>query len=81
MTATVQAGPAADYGKASRTQQAQLLQQWSAAPEASRLPLLQALNDEAVVTDENGQLFTEQNGKLTALEGDTAPAGATKKCL
>ena len=79
MTATVQAGPAADYGKASRTQQAQLLQQWSAAPEASRLPLLQALNDEAVVTDENGQLFTEQNGKLTALEGDTAPAGATKK--
>ena len=71
MTATVQAGPAADYGKASRTQQAQLLQQWSAAPEASRLPLLQALNDEAVVT--------EQNGKLPALEGDTAPAGATKK--
>lgn len=79
MTATAQAGPAADYGKASRTQQAQLLQQWSAAPEASRLPLLQALNDETVVTDANGQLFSEQNGKLTALEGDAAPAGATKK--
>ncbi|SES85330.1 urea ABC transporter permease subunit UrtB [Kosakonia radicincitans] len=79
MTATAQAGPAADYGKASRTQQAQLLQQWSAAPEASRLPLLQALNDETVVTDANGQLFSEQNGKLTALEGDAVPAGATKK--
>ncbi|MEI7376413.1 urea ABC transporter permease subunit UrtB [Dickeya chrysanthemi] len=79
MTAAAQAGPAADYGQASRTQQAQLLQQWSAAPEASRLPLLQALNDESVVADQNGQLFTEQDGKPVPLEGDAAPGGATKK--
>ncbi|MGG7445376.1 urea ABC transporter permease subunit UrtB [Kosakonia oryzendophytica] len=79
MTSSAQAGPAADYGKASRAQQAQLLQQWSAAPEASRLPLLQALNDETVVTDTNGQLFTDQNGTLTALEGNAVPEGATKK--
>ncbi|MCA6998962.1 urea ABC transporter permease subunit UrtB [Dickeya solani] len=79
MTPSAQAGPAADYGRASRTQQAQLLQQWSAAPEESRLPLLQALSDESVVADQNDQLFTEQGGELVPLEGNAAPTGATKK--
>lgn len=79
MTPSAQAGPAADYGRANRTQQAQLLQQWSAAPEASRLPLLQALSDESVVADQNDQLFTEQGGKLAPLEGNAVPTGATKK--
>lgn len=76
---SAQAGPAADYGQASRSQQAQLLQQWSAAPEASRLPLLQALNDESVVVDQRGQMFSDQGGKQVALEGDAVPTGATKK--
>lgn len=79
MTSFAQAGPAADYGQASRTQQAQLLQQWSAAPDASRLPLLQALNDESVVADPSGELFADQSGKLVALEGNAVPSGATKK--
>ncbi|MCU6667207.1 urea ABC transporter permease subunit UrtB [Enterobacteriaceae bacterium H4N4] len=79
MTASAQAGPAADYGKANRTQQAQLLQQWSAAPQASRLPLLQALNNETVVADPSGQLFIEQGAKAVALEGDGTPTGAMKK--
>ncbi|WP_437614695.1 urea ABC transporter permease subunit UrtB [Erwinia sp. V71] len=79
LSGAAQAGPATDYGHASRSQQAQLLQQWSATPDASRLPLLQALSSEAVVADTQGQLFTDHNGKLTPLEGDAAPAGATKK--
>ncbi|MBP2847290.1 urea ABC transporter permease subunit UrtB [Dickeya oryzae] len=78
MISSAQAGPAADYGQASRTQQAQLLQQWSAAPEESRLPLLQALHDESVVVDQKGQLFTVQDGKLVALEGNAVPEGATQ---
>ncbi len=41
-----QAGDGADFAAASRTQQAKLLQQWAAAPDASRLPLLQALRNE-----------------------------------
>ncbi|HKS33717.1 MAG TPA: urea ABC transporter permease subunit UrtB [Enterobacteriaceae bacterium] len=79
MSAVAQAGPAADYGQASRSQQAQLLQQWAAAPDASRLPLLQALSDESVVADTQGQLFLDRQGTLTPLEGDAAPAGTTKK--
>lgn len=79
MSAVAQAGPAADYGQASRSQQAQLLQQWAAAPEASRLPLLQALSDESVVADTKGQLFLDRQGTLTPLEGAAAPAGTTKK--
>ena len=73
------AGAAADYGHASRTEQAQLLQAWAAAPQADRLPLLQALSQEAVVSDAQGQLFTEKNGQLTPLEGSAAPSGSTKK--
>jgi len=73
------AGPATDYGQASRSQQAQLLQQWAVAPEASRLPLLQALSDESLVVDAGGQLFLDRQGTLTPLEGRAAPAGATKK--
>lgn len=79
MAAVAQAGPAADYGQANRSQQAQLLQQWAAVPEASRLPLLQALSDESVVADTSGQLFDDRQGTLTPLEGSVVPAGATKK--
>jgi urea transport system permease protein len=79
MATSALAGPAEDYGKANRSQQAQLLQQWAQTPDASRLTLLQALNRETVVMDTQGQLFSQQQGKLTALEGDVVPAGATKK--
>lgn len=76
---SAQAGPATEYGQASRAQQAQLLQQWSAAPDESRLPLLQALHNESVVVDERGQLFTDQSGKQVPLDGSAAPTGETKK--
>lgn len=78
-TTSAQAGPAADYGQASRSKQTQLLQQWSVAPDPARLPLLQALSNESVVADENGELFTQQDGELLALEGNASPSGAIKK--
>lgn len=74
-----QAGPATEYASASKTDQLQLLQQWSNAPDAARLPLLQALHDEVVVVDDNNQLFAERQGMLTPLEGDAAPQGTPKK--
>lgn len=74
-----QAGPAAEYGAASRSQQAQLLQQWSAQPDETRLPLLQALRDESVLADQNNQLFLERNGILTPLEGNAQPVGTPRK--
>lgn len=73
------AGPASEYGAASRTQQAQLLQTWSAAPDASRLPLLQALRQESVVVDKRGQLFTQSGESLTPLEGNATPEGSTRR--
>lgn len=73
------AGPADDYGKANRTQQAQLLQRWAQTPEPSRLPLLEALSGETVVVDTQGHLFSQQQGTLTALDGNAAPVGTTKK--
>lgn len=74
-----QAGPAADFAAASRTQQAELLQKWAAAPEPARLPLLQALRDESVVLDRNQQPFRDVQGTLTPLDGNEEPVGATKK--
>jgi urea transport system permease protein len=75
----VQAGPAADFAAASRSDQLKLLQLWAAAPDAARLPLLQALRQERVVLDDNKHPFSQINGQLTPLEGSNAPAGSTKK--
>ncbi|PKH22597.1 urea ABC transporter permease subunit UrtB [Enterobacterales bacterium CwR94] len=75
------AGPATDFGQASRTQQATLLQQWSTAPDPARLPLLQALQQEAVVTDSQKNLFVVHNGRVTPLEGLAPPHGNTRKVL
>ncbi|KOC87609.1 urea ABC transporter permease subunit UrtB [Winslowiella iniecta] len=79
MPFTAQAGPAADYAAASRSEQAKLLQQWAAAPDASRLPLLEALRRESVVIDQQKQPYSMLNGQLTPLEGAAKPSGATKK--
>lgn len=74
-----QAGDGADFAAASRTRQAALLQQWAAAPDARRLPLLQALRDENVVTDRHQQPFSRQNDQLIPLDSARAPDGATRK--
>jgi urea transport system permease protein len=44
-----QAADADDFVAANRTQQARLLEQWAAAPDARRLPLLRALKAETLV--------------------------------
>lgn len=73
------AGPAADFAAASRTQQATLLQQWAAAPEASRLPLLQALKAETVVIDQKKQPFSKVGDALLPLDASSQPEGDVKK--
>jgi urea transport system permease protein len=60
----------------SRSQQAQLLERWAAAPEPARLPLLQALAGEVLNKDEAGHAF-DDSGK--ALGMATRPEGTLKK--
>ncbi|WP_350261508.1 urea ABC transporter permease subunit UrtB [Pantoea sp. BJ2] len=74
-----QAGDGADFAAASRAQQATLLQQWAAAPQASRLPLLQALRNETVVIDQKQQPFSKQGEALQPLDSAQQPDGDTKK--
>lgn len=52
-----QAAEADDFVAASRSQQAQLLSQWAAAPQADRLPLLRALTTESLVMDDGKHAF------------------------
>ncbi len=56
-----------------------MLQQWAAAPQASRLPLLQALRNESVVIDQNKQPFSKQADQLLPLDSARQPDGETKK--
>ncbi|QUG76770.1 urea ABC transporter permease subunit UrtB [Erwinia sp. E602] len=73
------AGDGASFAAASRSQQAALLQQWAAAPEASRLPLLNALRAESVVTDASHQPFNQAGDRLLPLDSAAQPNGETKK--
>ncbi|CRG49559.1 urea ABC transporter permease subunit UrtB [Yersinia wautersii] len=73
------AGPAQDFVAANRAQQATLLQQWATEPDASRLPLLQALKQETVVVDSAGQTFIKNNQSVNSLEGQSQPTGTLKK--
>ena len=75
------AGPAADFAAASRTQQIVLLQQWAAAPDASRLSFLMALRKENVVLDEHKQPFSVTEGRLTPLDAAVQPAGRDRKSV
>ncbi|MCV9877488.1 urea ABC transporter permease subunit UrtB [Brenneria izbisi] len=77
--AIAHAGPATEFAAANRSQQADLLQRWAAAPQAERLPLLQALRSESIVVDEKKQPFIDVQGALTPLEGDARPVGGTRK--
>ncbi len=78
-----QAGDGADFAAASRTQQATLLQQWAAAPEASRLPLLQALRNESVVIDQQASSLsaTAHDQRFHAARGRPAAGGRSQSRL
>ncbi|EEQ09072.1 urea ABC transporter permease subunit UrtB [Yersinia mollaretii] len=73
------AGPAHDFAVANRSQQATLLQQWATEPDASRLPLLQALKQETLVMDSTGQVFVQSHQGFTPLEGQLQPSDTPKK--
>ncbi|VTN09139.1 Branched-chain amino acid ABC-type transport system, permease components [Raoultella terrigena] len=55
-----QAADADDFVTANRSQQARLLEQWAAAPQAQRLPLLRALAAETLQVDSSGHAFSNQ---------------------
>ncbi|MFP1922680.1 urea ABC transporter permease subunit UrtB [Lonsdalea quercina] len=74
-----QAGDGAEFAAASRAQQAALLEQWAAAPQTARLPLLEALRRESVVIDQNKQPFSRQDDVFTPLDDARQPSGDTKK--
>ena len=73
-----QAADADDFVAANRSQQAQLLERWAAAPEASRLPLLRALKSETLQSDSGSHAFSKQGDSLLALGAVPAPVGPTK---
>ncbi|OSM96596.1 urea ABC transporter permease subunit UrtB [Lonsdalea populi] len=73
------AGDGAEFAAAGRAQQAALLEQWAAAPQADRLPLLEALRRESVFIDQNTQPFSRQGDVFTPLDAAPQPSGDTKK--
>ncbi|HCB1499083.1 urea ABC transporter permease subunit UrtB [Klebsiella huaxiensis] len=73
-----QAADADDFVAANRSQQAQLLEQWAAAPQAPRLPLLRALKSETLQSDNSGHAFIKQGENLLALGAASTPDGTTK---
>ncbi|AGE94669.1 urea ABC transporter permease subunit UrtB [Citrobacter farmeri] len=74
----VQASDADVFVAASRSGQAQLLEQWAAAPDTHRLPLLTALSREALLTDSTKQAFTRTGAQVVALGSASSPTGELK---
>ncbi|MFS9383381.1 urea ABC transporter permease subunit UrtB [Citrobacter sp. ANG330] len=74
----VQASDADAFVAASRTGQAQLLEQWAASPDLQRLPLLVALRGENLFADSAKQAFTRQGEQVVALGSASSPTGALK---
>ncbi len=72
-----QAAEADDFVAASRSQQAQLLTQWAAAPQADRLPLLRALTTESLVMDD-GNMLSAPDRRITAIGRCRRAAGETR---
>ncbi len=73
------AGDAQDFVAASPAKQASLLESWSAAPDAARLPLLEALQQGRVAADSTKTAFIETAGSYQAAESDAPPVDAPKK--
>ena len=73
-----QASDADRFVAASRSQQAELLTQWAAAPDAARLPLLQALQKENLYTDSQKHAFAQRNGQMVSLGDAKSTEGAAK---
>jgi urea transport system permease protein len=76
---TGHAGDASDFVSASSSKQAKLLESWSAAPDAARLPLLEALQQGRLGADSRKNPFIQVNGVYQSAEGDVAPTEAPRK--
>ena len=74
----VQASDADRFVAASRSQQADLLTQWAAAPDASRLPLLEALQKENLYVDTQKHAFAQRDGNVIPLGDSQTAEGPTK---
>src|SRR3990167_3778937 len=73
------AGDAQDFVAASPAKQASLLESWSAAPDAARLPLLEALQQGRVAADSTKTAFIEVGGVYQPAEGEAVPTEAPRK--
>ena len=76
---TAHAGDAQDFVTANPAKQASLLERWSAAPDAARLPLLEALQQSRVATDSSKTAFIDTAGNYQAAEGEAQPLDTPKK--
>ncbi|MBJ3590670.1 urea ABC transporter permease subunit UrtB [Salmonella enterica subsp. enterica serovar Saintpaul] len=74
-----QAIDADTFTAASRTQQAALLERWAVNPELQRLPLLNALERENVLTDAAKNAFTMNGVAVQPLGAASHPSGELKK--
>lgn len=73
------AGDAADFVAANPAKQAKLLENWAAAPDAARLPLLEALQQGRVATDSDKTPFIEVDGAYQPAEGEPAATETPRK--
>ncbi|EIQ80467.1 branched-chain amino acid ABC superfamily ATP binding cassette transporter, permease domain protein, partial [Shigella flexneri 1235-66] len=70
-----QATDADTFAAASRTQQATLLEQWAINPDVQRLPLLNALSGENLLTDDVKNAFTMNGSRVQSLGAASTPSG------
>lgn len=76
---TTQAGDAADFVAANPSKQAKLLESWAAQPAPARQPLLDALQQGRLASDQNKSPFIEDNGQYHSAEGTVEPSSPPKK--
>ena len=74
-----QASDADTFTAANRTQQAALLEQWAVNPDVQRIPLLSALRDENLLTDNAKNTFIMNGSHAQPLGTATTPNGELKK--
>ena len=73
-----QAADADSFTAANRAQQAALLEQWAANPDVQRIPLLSALRDENLLTDNTKNAFIMNGSHVQPLGTAKAPNGELK---
>ncbi|MBB4867951.1 urea transport system permease protein [Pseudomonas nitritireducens] len=74
------ASPAQDFAGADNDARARLLEQWAAAPDADRLPLLQAIQSGRLALDAQNRAFLlGDDDQYHAADGSAAPVGEPDK--